>query len=155
MTQEDDASRDENLANGNDDEEEGMKEDPFLKDDMGFGSGRGPGKIGSFVSKMGPILENKDMFFTIVDNAVLPQLNEVLDKYLYGEYMNHKAKFLFSYHQSLKEAGFSDERAGRLVEIQAEKDSFFKLLLEVMPDVIHIISKFTPKRGMDAREEIL
>lgn len=125
---------------------EGEEDDPFLKENTEFGQGVGGGKLGSFVSKMGPILENKDMIFAIVDNAVLPQLNEVLDKYMYGEYMKHKAKYLFSYYENLKEAGFSDERAMKLVELQAEKDPFFKLFMEILPDVIDLVMRFAPYR---------
>lgn len=121
-------------------------DDPFLRRESGFGSGPQTGKLGSFMSKMGPILQNKEMFFSIIDNAVLPQVDEILEKYLYDEYLKHKAKYLYSYYTNLTTVGFSEDMAMKLVEIQSTKDSAFKILLEVMPDMIEVISHLTPMR---------
>ena len=136
-------------------ETETKKEKKFLGGDTGFGQGPTGGKFSSLLSKMGPLLRNKEMFFSILDNAIIPQVDEVLDKYLYGEYQRHKAKFLFSYYTSLTEAGFSQEMAEKLVEIQAEKDSAIKLLFEALPDIIDIITQLSPKRPLDDDEEYL
>ena len=129
--------------------------EPFRGGESGFGQDPPMGKFASIMSKMGPLLKNKEMFFSILDNAIIPQVDEVLDKYLYGEYQRNKAKFLFSYYKNLMEAGFSQEMAEKLVEIQAEKDSAVKILLEALPDVIDIITQLSPKRRMDEDEDFV
>ena len=134
---------------------ENNSEEPLFGEEPDFGQGSPGGKFASIMSKMGPLLKNKEMFFSILDNAIIPQVDEVLDKYLYGEYQRHKAKFLFSYYTSLAEAGFSQEMAEKLVEIQARKDSMVKLLFEALPDIIDIITQLSPKRYMDDDEDYL
>jgi len=136
-------------------ETETNNEEPLFGGESVFGQDPPGGKFGSIMSKMGPLLKNKEMFFSILDNAIIPQVDEVLDKYLYGEYQRHKAKFLFSYYSSLTEAGFSQEMAEKLVEIQAEKDSAIRTLLEVLPDIIDTVSQLSPKRRMNSDEDYL
>ena len=143
---------------GQENREEEMDEEPFTEEPLfgdrgNFETGGQPGKLGSFISKMGPILQNKDMVFAVIDNAVLPQLNDILDKYLYGEYMKHKAKYLFSYHKSLSEAGFSREMSEKLVTIQAEKDSAAKVMMEILPELIDVITRIGPLRKKAQKEE--
>jgi len=150
MTRDDEKFDQDNEETTNNRDEE---DDPFLKRRGGFGQGPQGGKLGSFMSKMGPILQNKDMFFSIIDNAVLPQVDEILDKYLYDEYLKHKAKYLYCYYTKLTEAGFSEDMAMKLVEMQSTKDSAFKILLEVLPDMIEVISHLTPMRKQMERED--
>ena len=134
---------------------ETSREEPSFGRESGFGQSPPGGKFASLMSKMGPLLKNKEMFFSILDNAIIPQMDEVLDKYLYGEYQHHKAKFLFSYYESLTKAGFTQEMAEKLVEIQAQKDSTIKILFEALPDIIDIVSQLSPKRRMDEDEDYL
>ena len=143
---------------GQEEREDGMDEEPLAEEPLfgnrgNFDSGPPPGKLGSFMSKMGPILQNKEMVFAVIDNAVLPQLNDILDKYLYGEYMKHKAKYLFSYYKSLTEAGFSREMSEKLVAVQAEKDSAAKVIMEILPEMIDVIARIGPLRKKAEREE--
>jgi len=134
-------------------DEEPFTEEPFFGNRGNFNTGPQPGKLGSFMSKMGPILQNKEMIFAVIDNAVLPPVNDILDKYLYGEYMKHKAKYLFSYYKSLTEAGFSGEMAEKLVTIQAEKDSVAKVMMEILPELIDVIARIGPLRKKAEKEE--
>lgn len=135
-------------------DEEPFKEDAFFSGQESFDSAHRPGKFDSFMSKMGPFLQNKEMFFTVIDNAILPLLDDVLDKYLYGEYMKHKAKYLFSYYKNLTEAGFSQDMAEKLVSTQAEKDSAVKIIMEILPELIDVITRLGPLRKKAQNEDL-
>jgi len=103
----------------------------------GMGSmGGGPGgKIGGMMSKVGPMLENKEMFFSMIDNIFLPHLEETLDKYFYGKYLEHRAKFFYSYYTHLKEAGFDEAMAKDIVKIMAQKESVLKDIVQLVPQM--------------------
>ena len=68
-----------------------------------------------------PILKNKEELFDFIDTRVFPHLEDVIDRYIYGKFLELRAKYYYAYFDQLKKAGFSDDQALKFVLIEAEK----------------------------------
>lgn len=134
MTQEENESTEKDNGSGEDRGGAGDNFDP--QGAAGFGSPLKGGKMGPMLKKIGPLLQSKEIFFSMIDDMYLPHIEETLDKYLYGKYLEHRAKYLYSYYEHLMRAGFNQKMAENLVEIQAKKEPLLKALVGTLPEII-------------------